>query len=154
MLTVSALAVDCPSQLICTWIFMCSMTKLREHSREICPDEPNSCWRYRHWYRHRQYSPLRPPYIPLHLHIIIITVVAIVTIISILFCLLWQTISPLTRSIYHSMQLHFTSITDTHRCFTICSWVNIFLFLGQGFRFNPFNCLGRSFSWAEKKYKE
>ena len=95
MLTVSALAVDCPSQLICAWIFMCSMTKLKEHSREICPAEPNSCWRYRHWYRHRQYSPLRPPYIPLHLHIITITVVIIVTIISTVFCLLWQTISRL-----------------------------------------------------------
>ena len=28
--------VDCPTQLICTWIFICSMTKLKEHSREIC----------------------------------------------------------------------------------------------------------------------
>ena len=29
--------VDCPIQLICTWIFICcSMTKLKEHSREIC----------------------------------------------------------------------------------------------------------------------
>ena len=39
--------VDCPSQLICTWIFicffvswpdfhLCSMTKLKEDSREIC----------------------------------------------------------------------------------------------------------------------
>ena len=28
--------VDCPTQLICTWIFICcSMTKLKEHSREI-----------------------------------------------------------------------------------------------------------------------
>ena len=25
--------VDCPTQLICTWIFM---TKLKEHNREIC----------------------------------------------------------------------------------------------------------------------
>ena len=30
------LVVDCPTQLICTWIFICSMTKLKEHSREIC----------------------------------------------------------------------------------------------------------------------
>ena len=32
--------IDCPTQLICTWIFicfcLCSMTKLKEHSREIC----------------------------------------------------------------------------------------------------------------------
>ena len=28
--------VDCPTQLICAWIFICSMTKLKEHSREIC----------------------------------------------------------------------------------------------------------------------
>ena len=31
--------VDCPTQLICTWIFiccLCSMTKLKEHSRENC----------------------------------------------------------------------------------------------------------------------
>ena len=28
--------VDCPTQLICTWIFICSMIKLKEHSREIC----------------------------------------------------------------------------------------------------------------------
>ena len=28
------------------------------------PEETNSCWRYRHWYRRRQYSPLRAPYIP------------------------------------------------------------------------------------------
>ena len=34
--------VDCPTQLIWTWIFichhclLCSMTKLKEHSREIC----------------------------------------------------------------------------------------------------------------------
>ena len=27
-------------------------------------EETNSCWRYRHWYRRRQYSPLRAPYIP------------------------------------------------------------------------------------------
>ena len=32
MLTVSALAVDCPSQLICAWIFMCSMTKLKKNT--------------------------------------------------------------------------------------------------------------------------
>ena len=31
-----SILVDCPTQLICTWIFMCSMTKLKEHSREIC----------------------------------------------------------------------------------------------------------------------
>ena len=30
------LLVDCPTQLICFWIFICSMTKLKEHSREIC----------------------------------------------------------------------------------------------------------------------
>ena len=32
-----------------------------------CSEETNSCWRYRHWYRwyrRRQYSPLRAPYIP------------------------------------------------------------------------------------------
>ena len=28
--------VDCQTQLICTWVFICSMTKLKEHSREIC----------------------------------------------------------------------------------------------------------------------
>ena len=28
--------VDCPTQLICSWIFICSMSKLKEHSREIC----------------------------------------------------------------------------------------------------------------------
>ena len=27
---------DKATQLICTWIFICSMTKLKEHSREIC----------------------------------------------------------------------------------------------------------------------
>ena len=32
----SMYVVDCPTQLICTWIFICSMTKLKEHSREIC----------------------------------------------------------------------------------------------------------------------
>ena len=26
--------VDCLTQLICTWIFICSMPKLKEHSRE------------------------------------------------------------------------------------------------------------------------
>ena len=25
-----------PTQLICTWIFICSITKLKEQSREIC----------------------------------------------------------------------------------------------------------------------
>ena len=33
---VSNILVDCPTQLICTWIFICSMTKLKERSREIC----------------------------------------------------------------------------------------------------------------------
>ena len=29
--------VDCPTQLIVTWIFFCySMTKPKEHSRKIC----------------------------------------------------------------------------------------------------------------------
>ena len=28
--------VDCPNHLICIWTFICSMTKLKEHSREIC----------------------------------------------------------------------------------------------------------------------
>ena len=28
--------VDCLTQLICTWIFISSMTKLKEHSREMC----------------------------------------------------------------------------------------------------------------------
>ena len=28
--------IDCPTQLIWTWIFICSMTKLKEHRREIC----------------------------------------------------------------------------------------------------------------------
>ena len=28
--------VDCPTQLICNWIFICPVTKLKEHSREIC----------------------------------------------------------------------------------------------------------------------
>ena len=28
--------VDCPTQLMCTWIFICSMTKLKEQSRKIC----------------------------------------------------------------------------------------------------------------------
>ena len=28
--------VDCPTQLICIRIFICSMTKLKEHSRKIC----------------------------------------------------------------------------------------------------------------------
>ena len=28
--------VDCPTHFICTWIFICSMTKLKGHSREIC----------------------------------------------------------------------------------------------------------------------
>ena len=34
--------VDCPTQLICTWIFICSMTKLKEHSREICYPWPKT----------------------------------------------------------------------------------------------------------------
>ena len=34
--TFGHILVDCPTQLICTWIFICSMTKLKEHSREIC----------------------------------------------------------------------------------------------------------------------
>ena len=34
--TLSRPAPYCPTQLICTWIFICSMTKLKEHSREIC----------------------------------------------------------------------------------------------------------------------
>ena len=34
---VSVDVVDCPTQLIFTWVFICcSMTKLKEHSREIC----------------------------------------------------------------------------------------------------------------------
>ena len=28
--------VDCPTQLICTFHLLCSLTKLKEHSREIC----------------------------------------------------------------------------------------------------------------------
>ena len=28
--------VGCRTQLICTWIFICSMEKLKEHNREIC----------------------------------------------------------------------------------------------------------------------
>ena len=28
--------VDCPTQLICNWIFICPVTKLKEYSREIC----------------------------------------------------------------------------------------------------------------------
>ena len=28
--------LDCPTQLICIWTFDYSMTKLKEHSREIC----------------------------------------------------------------------------------------------------------------------
>ena len=28
--------VDCPTQPICTWTFMCSMTKVKQHGREIC----------------------------------------------------------------------------------------------------------------------
>ena len=28
--------VDCPTHFICTWIFICSMTKQKGHSREIC----------------------------------------------------------------------------------------------------------------------
>ena len=40
--------VDCPTQLVCTWIFICSMTKLKEHSREICYSRLQFAWS-KHW---------------------------------------------------------------------------------------------------------
>ena len=36
IITTNQILVSCPTQLICTWIFLCSITKLIEHSREIC----------------------------------------------------------------------------------------------------------------------